>query len=346
MNQKVSMIIPVYNVEDYLEKCVSSVTNQTYKNLEIILVDDGATDSCPQICDRLAGEDQRIKVMHKENGGLSSARNTGYQAATGDYLMYVDSDDVLKTDIVERCVTEAQQQEADVIIFGYEKTDERGNVLETCQWGCKVFNHDEMVEYLYEGIAKMSFGYAWNKLYKKSVLDESGVLADSEIIDREDLVYNMELLPYFRKVVYLDYAGYEYLQRSTSLLHNSNLARLKGIDYFVHKMKRIGTGNHEVDRKVFNMNVLHYLSDCIIKNVLWNTELSAKEKKQFMRQIIEQCPFKEELYKSKDDAAYIKKLYKTVSTGKVEGFYLYVKLSDWKRNIYRLKDFMMIKMKG
>lgn len=333
MDKKVSIILPIYNVEDYLEKCVDSVRNQTYKNLEIILVDDGAKDSCPQICDRLAQEDKRIKVIHKENGGLSSARNEGYKAADGDYLMYIDSDDVIKPDIVERCIIRAQQEKADMVIFGYEKVDESGHVLETCTWGNKVLNHNEMVEYLYEGITQMSFGYAWNKLYKKSVLDESGVLADSEIIDREDLVYNMELLPYIHKVVYLDYAGYEYLQRSTSLLHNSNLARLKGIEYFVHKIKTIRTGNEEIDKKVFNMNVLHYLSDCIIKNVLWNKELSAKEKKQLMKQIISKCPYKEEIYVSEDAAVYMKCLYKTVSTGHVNWFYWYVKLSDWKRKI-------------
>ena len=256
MNKKVSMILPIYNVEDYLEKCVESVRNQTYKNLQIILVDDGAKDSCPQICDRLAQEDSRIKVIHKENGGLSSARNAGYKAADGDYLMYIDSDDVIKPDIVEKCIVRARQENADMVIFGYEKVDEIGHVLETCTWGDKVLNHNEMIEYLYEGITQMSFGYAWNKLYKKSVLDESGVLADSEIIDREDLVYNMELLPYLRKVVYLDYAGYEYLQRNSSLLHNSNLARLKGIEYFVRRMKNIDTGNKEANKKVFNISKL------------------------------------------------------------------------------------------
>lgn len=328
MDKKVSMILPIYNVEDYLEKCVESVRNQTYKNLQIILVDDGAKDSCPHICDRLAQEDSRIKVIHKENGGLSSARNAGYKAADGDYLMYIDSDDVIKPDIVEKCIVRARQENADMVIFGYEKVDEIGHVLETCTWGDKVLNHNEMIEYLYEGITQMSFGYAWNKLYKKSVLDESGVLADSEIIDREDLVYNMELLPYLRKVVYLDYAGYEYLQRNSSLLHNSNLARLKGIEYFVRRMKNIDTGNKEANKKVFNMNVLHYLSDCIIKNVLWNVELSTKEKKKMMLKIITKVPYKERLYYDKDNEIYLKMLYKSIKSNKSIYFKTYVKLSE------------------
>lgn len=333
MNKKVSIILPIYNVEDYLEKCVESVRNQTYDNLEIILVDDGAKDSSPQICDKLAKEDNRIKVIHKANGGLSSARNAGYEAATGEYLMYIDSDDKVKENIVSKCMEAMERDGSDIVIYGYEKVDESDNILEICTWGDKVFNHDEMVEYLYEGITQMSFGYAWNKLYRKAILDESGILADSKIIDREDLVYNMELLPFVQKVTYIDYAGYEYLQRSTSLLHNSNLARLDGIEYFVNRMKNISTGNQEVDKKVFNMNVLHYLSDCIIKNVMWNDKLSNKEKKNIIKQVIDRCPHKDKLYESEEDARYLKRLYKTISTGKSKYFYRYVKLSDLKRKI-------------
>lgn len=335
MNKKVSIILPIYNVENYLEKCVESVINQTYENLEIILVDDGAKDSCPQICDRLEKEDNRIKVIHKVNGGLASARNAGYEVATGEYLMYIDSDDKLKKDTVYKSVEAMERDESDIVIYGYEKVDEEGNIFEVCTWGDRVFNHNEIVEYLYEGITQMSFGYAWNKLYRKAILDESGILADSKIIDREDLVYNMELLPFVQKVTYIDYAGYEYLQRSTSLLHNSNLARLEGIEYFVNRMKKISTGNEQVDKKVFNMNALHYLSDCIIKNVLWNEELSASQKKKIIKDIVDRCPYKEKLYQEEEDATYLKRLYRTISTGNPKCFYRYVKLSDFKRKLFK-----------
>lgn len=332
---KVSVILPIYNVENYLKKCVDSIVRQTYGNLEIILVDDGSKDSCPDICDSLLESDNRIKVIHKENGGLSSARNAGYKEATGDFLMYIDSDDSIKNDIVERCISAIEKDNSDIVIYGYEKTDENGNIFEVCKWGNKTLNNREMVEYLYEGITQMSFGYAWNKLYRKSMLDKSQVLADSKIIDREDLIYNLELMPYVNKVTYIDYAGYEYLQRGNSLLHNSNLARLSGIQYFVKRMKEIDTGNEQVNRKIFNMNVLHYLSDCIIKNVLWNEELYSKEKKEIMRDIIEKCPYKDMLYNEKEDSAYLKALYKTIRTGNPNCFYRYVKLSDLKRKLLR-----------
>lgn len=330
---KVSIVLPIYNVESYLDTCVQSVRNQTYQNIEIILVDDGAKDNSGKICDRLALKDNRIKVLHKENGGLSSARNAGYKIATGKYLMYIDSDDVIKSDVVEMCVEAIERDQSDIVIYGYEKVDEKGNVLEVCTWGNKLFNHDMMVEYLYTAITEMSFGYAWNKLYRKSIIDESKVLADSKIIDREDLVYNLELLKNVDNVSYIDYVGYEYLQRSTSLLHNSNLARLKGIDYFVMTMQNIKVGNEKIDKKLFNMNILHYLADCIIKNVIWNQELKAKEKRTLIKKILKRCPLTERLYKDIDNPVHFQRLYKSIKSGNPWYFYMHVRLGDVKRRI-------------
>ena len=274
---KVSVVLPIYNVEKYLKKSVQSVQNQTYRNLEIILVDDGSKDSSGRICDELSKEDSRIQVVHKNNGGLASARNSGYEVATGEYVMYIDSDDCVKEDTVKKCVDAIERDKSDVVIFGYEKVSEDGNILEVCSWDNKIYSHNEMTEHLYRAICEMSFGYAWNKLYRKSILDKSGVLGDAKVIDREDLIYNMELLKYWNKITYIDYVGYEYLQRSTSLLHNSNLARLNGVEYFVERVHDIDVG--EAQGKVFNMVVLHYLADAIIKNIIWNAELNAKEKK-------------------------------------------------------------------
>ena len=263
---KVSVVLPIYNVEKYLKKSVQSVQNQTYRNLEIILVDDGSKDSSGRICDELSKEDSRIQVVHKNNGGLASARNSGYEVATGEYVMYIDSDDCVKEDTVKKCVDAIERDKSDVVIFGYEKVSEDGNILEVCSWDNKIYSHNEMTEHLYRAICEMSFGYAWNKLYRKSILDKSGVLGDAKVIDREDLIYNMELVKYWNKITYIDYVGYEYLQRSTSLLHNSNLARLNGVEYFVERVHDIDVG--EAQGKVFNMVVLHYLADAIIKNII------------------------------------------------------------------------------
>ncbi len=122
---KISVIIPVYNVEQFLRRCIDSIINQSYKNLEIILVDDGSPDNCPSICDEYAQHDKRIIALHKQNGGLSSARNAALdKPLTGDYVTFVDSDDWIEYDTYEYCIKELAQHKADVIQFNYMKTKE------------------------------------------------------------------------------------------------------------------------------------------------------------------------------------------------------------------------------
>ena len=118
---KVSVIIPIYNVQDYLHECVESIVQQTYKNLEIILVDDGSPDACPTLCDEWERKDNRIITIHKKNGGLSDARNAGLHKASGDYVLYVDSDDYLERDTIEWMISCAQSYEAEIVAFTYSK---------------------------------------------------------------------------------------------------------------------------------------------------------------------------------------------------------------------------------
>lgn len=115
-NPKITVIIPVYKVEEYLDKCVQSVVEQTYKNLEIILVDDGSPDNCPKMCDEWAKKDERIKVIHKENGGLSSARNAGLDIATGDYITFLDSDDFMTPEFSAVCCEIMNEHDIDVLV--------------------------------------------------------------------------------------------------------------------------------------------------------------------------------------------------------------------------------------
>ena len=117
----VSVVVPVYQAQDYLNQCVQSVLRQTYPHLEIILVDDGSPDACPALCDAYAAQNERIRVIHKENGGLSSAREAGIQNASGDYIMVVDSDDWIEPDTVASCIEVAQRDNAGCVMFGYTR---------------------------------------------------------------------------------------------------------------------------------------------------------------------------------------------------------------------------------
>ena len=121
MDSLISVIVPIYNVEKYLQKCVDSIINQTYKNLEIILVDDGSPDNCPKMCDDYAEKDSRIKVVHKENGGLSDARNVGMEVATGEYVSFIDSDDYISLDFYETLLETIVDNDSDVVECGVVK---------------------------------------------------------------------------------------------------------------------------------------------------------------------------------------------------------------------------------
>ena len=118
MNPMISVIVPIYNVEKYLARCVDSIVNQTYKNLEIILVDDGSPDRCPQMCDDYAEKDSRIKVIHKKNGGLSDARNAGMAVATGEYISFIDSDDWIETSMFELLLNNIFQYDCEISCGG------------------------------------------------------------------------------------------------------------------------------------------------------------------------------------------------------------------------------------
>lgn len=128
--QKISIIVPIYNVEKYIRQCLDSIVNQTYRNLEIILVDDGSPDACGAVCDEYAKMDGRITVIHKENAGVGAARNDGIDRATGEWLMFVDPDDWLELDCCENAIKAAQKSDCDVIYFQSDKRDKTGNLIQ------------------------------------------------------------------------------------------------------------------------------------------------------------------------------------------------------------------------
>ena len=169
---KISIIIPVYNVEQFLPQCLESVRNQTYQNLEVILVNDGSTDSCPQICEDYAAKDERIKVIHKRNGGLSDARNEGLKVATGDFISYIDSDDVVSANFCKQLLKTLLENKADVVECGF-LTFLRDRDLEkfssTTQEKTEIFETESALELLMKEYFKQ---VVWNKLYRREVVSD------------------------------------------------------------------------------------------------------------------------------------------------------------------------------
>jgi len=212
----VTIIVPVYNISEYLPACVESLRKQTYEDIEIILVDDGSTDGSGALCAEYAAQDARIRVVHKENGGLSSSRNAGIDAAKGQWLLFVDGDDYLAHNAVELLLDAVgQHQDADIIQFLYQETD--GSWLPgeqkpeiTVQTDVPAF-----FQYLYDmgGVAAS----ACTKLFRKEAM---GALRFKEGIRHEDEELMTRLLPMCRKVVYTDLLLYGYVMRQGSIIHS------------------------------------------------------------------------------------------------------------------------------
>ena len=174
MESLISVIVPVYNVEKYLHRCVQSVLEQTYRNLEIILVDDGSTDESGHICDILANTDKRITVVHQKNAGLSAARNKGIEISHGEYIAFVDSDDYIDTKMYERMLTKMQLCNADMVICGYSKwLEEQNRVVETeVNFEECTRQGKELFTLLFREELSVLMPVAWNKLYKRALWDK------------------------------------------------------------------------------------------------------------------------------------------------------------------------------
>ncbi|VTX69886.1 glycosyltransferase family 2 protein [Gemella haemolysans] len=212
MKERISVIVPVYNVEKYLEKCVNSIVNQTYKNLEIILVDDGATDNSGKLCDELAKIDNRIKVYHKENGGLSDARNYGVERATGDYIGFVDSDDYIDAEMYEKLYEAIKKENADVAECNLKIIYPNRVELYTNEKYFKVCTKQEYLEE-YLKIEKV-FGSVWTKLIKSDIAKKL-VFPKGKLY--EDTYYAYDLINVADSYVIMDAPYYNYFMRENSI---------------------------------------------------------------------------------------------------------------------------------
>lgn len=228
MDEKISVIIPIYNTAEYLPKCLDSVCGQTYKNLEIICVDDGSTDGSGDIAERYAHKDMRVQVIHKANGGESSARNVGLQSSTGEYVAFVDCDDWLEPEMYAAMMSAMRQNQLDLAACGYFwETDEGGKPIENSYPVSKeVFGRKELFEYVYirdryRGVTS----WIWCKLFHRDILYEDGKLLefDENLRFGADLVFFIKAASNVRRVCYLQTPFYHYYQRAGSTAHTRNL---------------------------------------------------------------------------------------------------------------------------
>ena len=244
MNQPlVSIILPVYNAQNHLARCVGSICAQTYRNIEIIILNDGSKDQSLPVCEEFRQKDPRILLVDKANSGVSDTRNLGLKLASGKYVEFVDSDDYLDPDFTERLVAAAEENEADFVIAPYKMVipagaskpeqvldkiqDELGVMSvarppEVREYGflpAGVYDKDTFARRLMDKPASYFYSVLWNKLYRRDILTGNDIQFVSEMRWAEDLVFNLRYIQYAERFVAIDKPGYYYVQNPQSICH-------------------------------------------------------------------------------------------------------------------------------
>lgn len=222
MEDSVSIVVPVYNVEKYLGRCIQSIVNQTYQNLEIILVDDGSTDRSGAICDSWAEKDCRVKSVRKKNAGAGFARNTGLEAATGRYVLFVDSDDYIHPLTVQKCVAELQKSNSDVVMFGRFNVSSNGKVEEKpIVTDCFYFEGERVISDILPGLFIYERGSGIStccKMFKLETINNNNIRFKSEReLLSEDAFFNLELFAHIKSVSIIPESFYYYFKNEGSL---------------------------------------------------------------------------------------------------------------------------------
>lgn len=233
---KISVVIPVYNVEKYLEECVNSIITQTYPNFEVILVDDGSKDGSPAICDQFAQSDSRIKVIHKVNGGLSDARNVGTAQAKGEYIVYLDSDDyICDVDFLQKINLKANAG-YDVICYKFKKYFEDKDEFAECTFSCPDIEKYESTEQRVTEMVKRDAFYcsAWSKAIRTDILRRNEITFEKGLLG-EDQEWYYHVLSKIKTITYIDEAVLVYRQRANSITSSWKMKNLTDCIYVVKK---------------------------------------------------------------------------------------------------------------
>ena len=267
----VSIVVPVYNIEKYIGNCVESLQKQTYKNIEILLVDDGATDESGRICDRLAQKDGRIRVLHKENGGLSDARNYGAQYVRGKYMLFIDGDDTISHELVEKTLECAEEIRADMVFFDFESVEEDTGRRDLYHYGLPeriAFSASDCPQVLLKSPS------ACCCLYKKEFWDSCDIRYP---LGRhyEDLATTPRFMLTAQRMGYVgEKPLYYYMLRKGSIMHSSNFERsfrdrtwvLDFLMAYFHKQQAVQTFRKELEYMFFEHGYFIPLKEIILED--------------------------------------------------------------------------------
>ncbi len=293
---KFSVIVPIFRVEQYLNRCMESIVNQTYRNLEIIMVDDGSPDSCPALCEEWKRRDSRIQVIHKENGGLALARNSGLEIASGDYVSFVDSDDYLVTDLFSLAACELEKSKADICWFGHCMVDRDGKKRNApMDYPDRVTEKDIRFELLPRtcgtGFTHAGSSYslvpAWSGIYRRAFLDENN-LRFQKIVS-EDKLFNMQAFYHVKSVSFLAKPLYMYCENASSLtkVYRPYLFDA-ACDLYARQKKLVGQwGLQTILDQAVHASFLTHVHACLKQENRFVWDADTRKAKQKMKTICE-----------------------------------------------------------
>ena len=280
----ISIVVPIYNVENYLNKCINSILKQTYKNIEIILVDDGSTDSSGYLCDQISKTDNRIIVIHKNNGGLSSARNTGIDNCNGKYIIFIDSDDYISENMVKFLYEDIINTQSDMSICGYYEVY-KNDVKEALHSNERfTISSEEALSYLYSNYCVIT-SLAWNKIFKRNLFEK---VRFTEGKVHEDDIIILDILKNINKISFNLKPLYYYVQRNNSITGKFSSKRLDCLyalenrEHYFERIKR----KDLIDLNTFKK---YYIVTEFIKSCKKNKENKYEE-------LIKECEIKKKKY--------------------------------------------------
>ncbi|RKE95312.1 glycosyltransferase family 2 protein [Ichthyenterobacterium magnum] len=335
MEPKISIIVPIYNVENYLVKCIDSIINQSYKNLEIILVDDESPDNCGKICDDYKLKDDRIVVIHQKNKGLSGARNSGLNIATGDYIAFVDSDDWVDLNMYDTMIKIAKKYQLDMIECGITESDiEKNNTVEHAK--IKIENTWQTLK----RVLKTSQFSACTKLFKKSIIDDSRFLLNKT---SEDIYFLFENISKMNKLGYFDYPFYYYRPNPEGITKSPyNLKRfndsITACLFVKEKVMSLISYEKDLSQVEKNRELTTILSSFVLKELMYHYKMLnyyPKLDQNYIHRKRLKKLINENYFKSKTHSSNLK-LAKSLP---IVSFEIIIKLNKLKHRIFRTKHF-------
>lgn len=272
---ELSIIVPVYKVEEYLERCIKSILSQTFKDFELILIDDGSPDKCGKICDEWARKDDRIVVIHQQNKGVSAARNAGLEVAKGKYISFPDSDDFLEREMFEKMISIMQRNEADVAICGVNYCDEEGNIIRSDLIEQNAYNHEQLMFSIF-GMPNPLGGACWNKIFRCEIIENVKFVEKMKFA--EDWMFLFDSFIYCNLGVQIDKALYNVVERKGSTTRSNEIDAMYRI---ILGSKIMVDKAHRYSTELENQAVDKFLDNCVRYTSLMNIE--AKKKKESFR---------------------------------------------------------------